>query len=162
MRVTQSELARQAGVTPQRIGQLVQAGTLKLGEDKRLDLAASLKTMQREQDPSKVEAELEKKGATRPDPDGYRAARTQREKAMAVRLALQIERERGKLIDREAALAACADIVVAARRQLLEVPDRVAGELALCGSQPMCREIVSRAIEAALNNLASLPEALNP
>lgn len=161
MRVTQSELARQAGVTPQRIGQLVQAGSLTLGDDKLLDLASSLKAMGRDQDPVKVNIELEKKGINAPDPDGFRAARAAKVKAEAMRVALKVDRERGRLIEREAALAACADVVVAVRRGLLEVPDRVAGEVAICSSAPQCREIIGKAIEAALTELASLPEALN-
>lgn len=136
MRVTQSELARLAELSPQRIHQLIQSGVLTRGTDNLLDAAESLKALKRDQDPAKVQKELDAKGVSSPDPDGYRAARAMREKATAMRIGLAVEKERGRLIERDVALAACADIVVAARRQLLEIPDRLAGEMAHTTSAP--------------------------
>lgn len=134
MWVSQSEAARQVGVTKQRINKLVEQDRLKTNDRRQVNLQEVLRVYQKGLDPSWTESPLVRSAAPprdeahaggMPEDEGgtneYREARTQREKIQTERAQFELDVQRGKYLPKQDVL----DAMVASGRRMRQMLDAV-------------------------------------
>jgi hypothetical protein len=165
--------------TPQYIHKLVRQGKLPV-VGKKIQVAAGIEAMRRSEDPSRgshgthtlfqENAALEMQ-AIRPlltasaagddensDPLGnrttYAAHRTKREYIAAEMAQLELERERGKLVEKEHVVRVVENAFKALREQLLNLPAQLAGQLSAMTDERTIRLTMEESFRAALEQAA--------
>ena len=185
-RLTQAQLARELGVSRQAIHKHVDAGTLAVGDDGKIDLDQARAAMQTLHPgaktvqalaasappaaaPASVSAETQvviPAAATQflADADehgmstNYHIARTLREAEEARMARLKREEMEGQLIRLEAVRSVAANTLAATREALLQLPARLSTVLAAEGSPARVHDLLQQEIHQALAQLATLPE----
>lgn len=180
-RLTQAQLARELGVSRQAIHKHVDAGTLAVGEDGKIDLDQARAAMQTLHPGSKTVQALAASAPPAPstsnqvvipaaatqflaDADehgmstNYHIARTLREAEEARMARLKREEMEGSLIRLEAVRSVAANTLAATREALLQLPARLSTVLAAEGSPARVHDLLQQEIHQALAQLATLPD----
>ena len=133
-RISQSELARELGVSRQAVHDLVHRGVLALGADGMLDPTEARQAILaavRPSAPTVAGASAEAAGAEDGLPFArYHLAKAEREVAEAAMAKLRADQLAGNLIDRELAIQAAYTAFRLLRDSLGHLPRRVSGQLA--------------------------------
>ena len=188
-RLTQAQLARELGVSRQAIHKHVDAGTLAVGDDGKIDLDQARAAMQTLHPGSKTVQALAASAAPAPaaaassanqvvipaaatqflaDADehgmstNYHIARTLREAEEARMARLKREEMEGSLIRLEAVRSVAANTLAATREALLQLPARLSTVLAAEASPGKVHDLLQQEIHQALAQLATLPERVGP
>ena len=182
-RLTQAQLARELGVSRQAIHKHVEAGTLAVGDDGKIDLDQARAAMQTLHPGSKTVQALAASAPPAPststsnqvvipaaatqflaDADehgmstNYHIARTLREAEEARMARLKREEMEGSLIRLEAVRSVAANTLAATREALLQLPARLSTVLAAEASPGKVHDLLQQEIHQALAQLATLPE----
>ena len=180
-RLTQAQLARELGVSRQAIHKHVDAGTLAVGDDGKIDLDQARAAMQTLHPGSKTVQALA--ASTPPAPTtsnqvvipaaatqfladadehgmstNYHIARTLREAEEARMARLKREEMEGQLIRLEAVRSVAANTLAATREALLQLPARLSTVLAAEASPGKVHDLLQQEIHQALAQLATLPD----
>lgn len=124
--VSQSEYARQRGVTPGYINKLVKQGVLKL-QDGKLD------PVQADEDLKAYASQLHDspgpKAVGQPDDDSLASWRKRELQVKTAIRQIQLDEENGKLINAEELKTGLAQLFTSVKTILRAIPSKVAGEL---------------------------------
>ena len=183
-RLTQAQLARELGVSRQAIHKHVNAGTLAVGDDGKIDLDQARAAMQTLHPGAKTVQALGGSAPPAPAaapapshvvipaqatqflgdadehgmPTNYHIARTLREAEEARIARLKREEMEGQLIRLEAVRSVAANTLAATREALLQLPARLSTVLAAEGSPARVHDLLQQEIHQALAQLATLPD----
>lgn len=154
--MTLSEYAAHRGVTPEavryaiRVGKITQGVVKKEGKvPKLLASIADREWVLERRTPGEAQAESGSSGGTPYVAD----SRARREAADAELAELKLEREKGKLVDAEETQKAAFKAARITRDAMLNIPDRVAAELAAETNQFKIHERLTMEIKRALEGL---------
>ena len=179
-RLTQAQLARELNVSRQAIHKHVNAGTLVMGEDGKIDLDQARQAMQTLHPGAKTvqalgdSAPLAAAAAPAPShvviptqatqflgdadehgmPTNYHIARTLREAEEARIARLKREEMEGKLIRTDAVRAAWSKRITSARDALLQIPHRLAPVLAAESDMERVAHLLEDELRNALAELS--------
>lgn len=150
--MTQSDYAREVGVSRQYINQLVREGKLKL-VNRKVDVDQANKFFERGQVVQDAEAgqQDEANGAI-----VYMEERARKMKAERELKELELKKARGELIETELAIREGCSLVTSARNRLLAVPNGITHEVAATSDHAECFAIMSKAIREALDDLSGM------
>lgn len=136
------QLARILNITERRVQQLVKQGLPRTARG-RYPLVAS------------VHFYIATLRENRPETSSIEQARLRKLIAQADREELELARERNQVVAIDDAMAAIGRAIGECRAKLLALPSKLAPEVALEKSKPMCRAIIETGIHDALADLAS-------
>ena len=122
--VSQSELARQVGVTPGYINKLIKTGVLKLQDGKINPLHAK----------KAIESAIDKTGhggkrVQKPVSLTLLEARTAKENALATLRDLEAKEKQGELIGKDELLFFLKNLFLTVRSRLMQLPVKTAGQI---------------------------------
>jgi phage terminase Nu1 subunit (DNA packaging protein) len=140
-RIPSKSLAHLLGVSQRRIAQLVEQGTLpepEAGQHDPVDACRAYIAAIRDRSVSDSEA----------------AARTRKTEAEASLAELKLKRLEGELVGIEDVAALVAEEYTVVRAKFLSMPSALAGELAMTRDPVAARDVLERAIFAALDELS--------
>lgn len=151
-RLTQSELARELGVSRQYVGKLVGEKKIRLGEDKKITLVeAQEQISQFNSPPHSAGASLRYDNQ-----DGkqlnYNKARASRESIMVALAAIELQEKRNKLFKREDVEKLFGDLIAEYRLGLDILPARITAGLPRKQAQEM-RLLIAEEINVMLSNI---------
>lgn len=166
-RATQAELARQLGVSRQAVNDLVRRNILEVGQDGRIDtelarvalanrVRPSAKTANATASPS---AQIMTSGADAVNPSdntsvtSFHVAKTLRETAEARIAQLKLAELQGELIRVSDVRAAYAKRAAGLREAILQLPARLASQLAAEPDQAKCHDLLQAEIHGILAQL---------
>ncbi|MDO8446352.1 MAG: hypothetical protein Q7T53_09690 [Deltaproteobacteria bacterium] len=122
--VSQSEFARQMGVTPGYINKLIKTGVLKL-QDGKIDPLKGKKALQGAIDHGGHGG----KRVKQPVSLTLLEARTAKETALATLRDLEAKEKQGELINKDELLFSLKDLFLTVRSRLMQLPVKVAGQI---------------------------------
>lgn len=148
--ITQKELAKHLGVSPQRISTLKRQGRLVLN-GRKVDLEATLAKLKTTTDPSQHNSIG---GKEREDEEqmefDYNLERARREYFMAALAELEFREKASKLVPMDEVLDDAATVSIAVREGMTAIPPRVAPTLATMDDVDAIEEFLMDEIEKAL------------
>ena len=147
--VSQAELARRLGVSPNFVNNKVKTGLFTLNKFKQIDYEQASKDYKKQQ--SKP-AEIDRKN-TATDPD-YWAARTRREMSEANISEIKQQELKNSLVAKESVRRTVHEVFRSLRDSLGVVPRRLAGELSAEDNPEECIKIVDKEIKHVLQAVA--------
>lgn len=145
--VTQQQLSALLGVSEGRVSQLVSAGVIPAGAPVGAQVAAYCEN-------------LRAAAAGRTEPTEIATERARLLAARAAREELRLTEERGALIRVDAVRAVMARAFVVTRDGILNVPPRLAPQLAAETDPATIQEVLATDLRATLTELASAPSKL--
>jgi|SRR5579859_5458290 len=163
--ITQSEYARSRGVSKQAIGKLVAKGVIPLIDGKIDPSVADLK-LRENVNPARSKAAAALDGAAGDEPaqkkpqqsDAGRffKARADREEAGAARELLELQKLQGTLVERDQVERALFEASRMLRDLVLNVPKRVAGDVAGMSSAPEIEQKLTAELRRALEEFSKM------
>lgn len=151
MKVSQSQLARELGVSRQRVSAMVREGLITPDSKGRIDLDAALVAIAANRDPARG-------GKQTPVNESFHEARTRKERALATLREIEADEAAGRLVDAEEVQQAFVSMITTARTRLRAIPSKVAGELYHVGKVSKNQREGAAEIQKKL--LAEVDEAL--
>lgn len=163
--MNQVEYAAHIGVTKQAVGKMVAQSKIVLVVDpadgkKKIDALAADAALKRDGHPAyerRAEPEPEAPAATDRG-EGYKAAKTKVTEFQAKVAELDWLKSVGAVVDRDSVESEIADMSRRIRDRILRIGMEIAGELAACRDEALCRSIVDKAHAAALHEIADVLE----
>ena len=162
-RLRKSALAQLVECNPSHVTRLLQRGVIPEAAvvGQLVDTRLALQGIVRSTDPARAgEAptapDLLAPSATvlPKDGDSFAAIRSRKELAIAQQRELELDREAGRLVEKDAVTRAIEDQVRAVTQGLMQIPSRVSEQLAAESDPNRCRKIVEHAIKGELTNLS--------
>ena len=158
---TNVQAAGMLGIDPATVKRWRARGWLVNRPDGHLDVAATRARVNADRDPTLGgRADRGAGGAAPVSGDGARLlkARAMRETLAAKLLQIEIDKEEGRLIDREVAERVFLDVITEARTRMEAIPARVASRLVSLSDARAIQDILRDEIETALRSVARLPD----
>jgi len=162
--MTQAEFARRRGVSRATVTEYKQKGLLVMTDDGRVDASASEERLSASLDPSRGGDRTgvkKKPSAPQKGADGrFMAARTEELEAKAARQRMLLEKEAGRLVEKELVQHAAFTLARAAQEALVAIPDRLASVLAAEADAGQVHKLLSEEIRRVCNELSKGAEEL--
>lgn len=143
-KVTQSELAKEIGVSRQRIGMLVKRGILKLDKNKKLDREKALFILNENRKIAKVELK------------DYADARAEHENYKARIAELEYKRIASELILKDEVIAMISKVITTSKTKLMSIPGKIAPQIVGEDNIKKIKTVIEREINEVLNELANM------
>lgn len=170
-RVTKSEFARRLGVSETAVRKHLKRGIYVAGRDGLIDVEMALAAYRAGVDPdSKLKGEAgasvtAKRGTDLPAADAPGETSLSRARAGATLVKIQreklaLDRARGKLIEREAALAAALEVASVIKERIEGSAPQIAVRVAGVSSVPECERICRDVLRSVLAELAGLAQSV--
>lgn len=179
--ISQLAYAKHRGCSHGAVAKAIKSGRLKhclhTDEKGRISIDPVMADAEWDKNTNQAKQRQDSKPAPAPEPARYDAppaehaaddaasfadARAHREKYQALLAQLDYEERAGKLIDAEVARTAAFKVAREARNALLELPDRLAAELAGIDSQFECHKLLTTEIRLVCDQLAKFVIAPEP
>lgn len=158
---TDAGAAGALGVDERTVRRWRNRGWVVNGPDGRLDVRATLARVAADRDPTLGGRPDRMAGGSTPvSGDGARLlkARAMRETLQAKLLQMAVEREEGRMIDREVAQRVWIEVITEAKTRIEAIPDRVAARLVNQPDARVIRGILRDEIGAALRIVSLAPD----
>ncbi len=158
---TNADAARVLGVDPATVKRWRTRGWLVNRPDGSLDVAGTRQRVNQQRDPTLGgRADRGAGGAAPVSGDGARLlkARAMRETLSAKLLQIEIDKQEGRLVEREVAERVVLDVITEARTRMEALPARIASRLVNCPDARTIQEILRDEIETALRSISELPD----
>lgn len=166
-RIGVSELAKQLGISRQRVYDLMREGKLTRGADGRFDPARARAELGRTLDSSqthRARVRLPQPRAMDVDAEGcgtggnvheiFNRARAAKEIALAKKEQLELRRREEELLERTEVEQVWTNTLTAFKNRLLLAPDKLAPKVAVCSDVLECRAIIELEIRSILLTLS--------
>ncbi len=156
--MTQAEFARHRGVSRATVTEYKHKGLLVMTDDGRVDVAASEQRLNASLDPVRGgdrSAAKKQPAATVKEDGRFMSARVEELVAKAAWQRLKLEKEAGRLVEKESTRQAAFTLARTAQETLIAIPDRLSSILAAESNAAKVHAVLSEEIRRVCNELAS-------
>jgi len=144
--ITISALAKERGISRQRIFQFVKKGIIPINKKKLIDADQARKILD---DRKQLDHDL-------PMSKTLADARIKSESMRAEMLELEFKKKRGELIEREKVIEICTGIIMISKTKLLSIPTKVAPLVIGIESIKKIKSIIDKEIRIVLTELSRM------